>query len=214
MSLQELLLEIVKILDDESEHLLLVKSLHKQQLKPTQGNSTKLIRKESEDDMTQVHAQRAAPSGGLANTSNDLEHDREHDGAPPPKFKRQRHLTHNDDEDILPAPKSRRRVVYTVLDSDEDEHDSTPFPKPVKHQHPLLNYAEDGDDSEVTSIPKRRQLPSAAASDEERHGVASHLNSTSTRTGLGQATEQEQHRDDEDDLAPHPKPRKEVRKTA
>ncbi|OAX33538.1 hypothetical protein K503DRAFT_517848 [Rhizopogon vinicolor AM-OR11-026] len=128
--------------------------------------------------------------------------DLEHDGAPLPKFKRQCHLTHNDDDDISPALKSRCGVVYTV--DDEDEHNSTPHPKPVKYRYPLPNYEEDGDDSEVALAPEHRRLPSAAGSYEECHGAASHHNSMSIRMGLGQPTEQ--HRDDDDDLAPRPKP--------
>ncbi|OJA09154.1 hypothetical protein AZE42_10309 [Rhizopogon vesiculosus] len=52
-----------------------------------------------------------------------------------PSLNAQCHLTHNDDEDISPARKSRCRIVYTV--DDEYEHNSTPPPKPVKHQHLL-----------------------------------------------------------------------------
>ncbi|OAX31530.1 hypothetical protein K503DRAFT_805998 [Rhizopogon vinicolor AM-OR11-026] len=80
--------------------------------------------------------------------------DLEHDGAPLPRFKRQCHLTHNDDEDVSLALKSRCRIVYTV--DDEDEYNSTPPPKPVKHRHHLPNYEEDDEDSEIASASKHR----------------------------------------------------------
>src|SRR5882757_2204423 len=90
----------------------------------------------------------------LEQPASQLISDLEHDGAPLPRFKRQCHLTHNDDEDVSLALKSRCRIVYTV--DDEDEHNSTPPPKPVKHRHHLPNYEEDDEDSEIASAPKHR----------------------------------------------------------
>ncbi|OAX34636.1 hypothetical protein K503DRAFT_429723 [Rhizopogon vinicolor AM-OR11-026] len=77
MNLEGLLLTIVEMLDDESEQFVKkALTLWNLKLKPTQGNPTKFIRRNIEDDVTQIRAQRAArrsaPSGGLTNTSNGI----------------------------------------------------------------------------------------------------------------------------------------------
>ena len=46
-------------------------SLLLRQLKPTHANSMKLMRKESEDDVAQIRAQRAARRSALSSSTNN-----------------------------------------------------------------------------------------------------------------------------------------------
>jgi hypothetical protein len=94
-----------------------------------------------------------------------------------------------DGEDLSPAPKSccSPPPVHTN-DSNNDESDRTPSPKP-KHRRPLLDYNNHDDGEDLVPAPKRRQRPHRnLGSDEEEP----HFDYTSMQMSRERPPEEEQ----------------------
>ncbi|KAG1842752.1 hypothetical protein DFJ58DRAFT_844569 [Suillus subalutaceus] len=108
MDLEELLWAIIKMLDDDSDPWVKDTLIH---LKPTKDNlhSTKLARKESEDDLAQIRAQRAACHSALDKSNVPSHVVNPNRPREPSTSKRARPIEHNDDGDLLHAPKRLRR---------------------------------------------------------------------------------------------------------
>lgn len=187
MDLDELLWAIVEMLDDDDDpwvkDTLVWWNRH---LKPTKENSksAKLLRKESENDIAQIRAQRAARRSAV-DKSAVLSHPINHNETREPSTsgKRTRPAEHHDEEDAPRAPKRIRQASYAINSPrprkantqrnvsiyDNDEEVTAPQPKPA-HPRPDGQYRPFtkslpqrhviiSDDEEDQPAPPRKPMP-------------------------------------------------------